>query len=336
MNLKAHQDEKLPKENHYIRRVLAIDQAYSAEDAEDDIVPQAAKDDCLRIIICMTPESSRRLLSSGRYLQSDIAFRRIVGFKEFEVAGMERDANTSTFFILHSLLLPNHDTTYLGIIYLRVFVNRMTAAAHERIFEEVDNIVHEDTGKHLKWHHLHASSPEDGLDSMILSWVGDQHRGQAKGKREVLMSYKIVEFSTGLGLHLQKVASRMPPKQDLYQPDRYIQDLTPYDHLHRNFRVCVVHYFRLVKLCATSDQVRWLMRSLVCMEHPEWDATLQMIRKTGGKAAQGNGVVTCPPNLRFRLTSIRLAAEQALEWVCFRRDLLAKEFHAAGDLGSRR
>jgi hypothetical protein len=84
VNLKAHQDEKLPKESHYIRRVLAIDQAYSAEDDEDDIIPQAVKDDCLRIIICMTPEGSRRLLSSGRYLQSDIAFRRIVGFKSLK------------------------------------------------------------------------------------------------------------------------------------------------------------------------------------------------------------------------------------------------------------
>lgn len=87
----------------------------------------------------------------------------------------------------------------------------------------------------------------------------------------------------------------MPLKHDLYQPDRYIQDLTPYEHLHRNFRVCVVHYFRLVKLCATSDHVRWLMRSLVCMEHPEWDATLEMIRANRGKAAQGSGAVL--PNL---------------------------------------
>jgi hypothetical protein len=58
----------------------------------------------------------------------------------------------------------------------------MTAFAHERIFAEVENIVYEDTGKRLKWHHLHASQPDNGLNSMILSWVGDQHRGQAKGK----------------------------------------------------------------------------------------------------------------------------------------------------------
>lgn len=44
----------------------------------------------------MAAEASRRLLSTGHYLQSDIAFRRIVGFLEFELACMERDANTST------------------------------------------------------------------------------------------------------------------------------------------------------------------------------------------------------------------------------------------------
>ncbi|KAJ7775045.1 hypothetical protein B0H16DRAFT_1684672 [Mycena metata] len=189
-------------------------------DADDDEALPKPKDNILRIIICMTPEASRRLLSSGRYLQSDIGFKRIVGFKEFEVAGMERDANTS-------------------IVYVRIFLNQMTAAAHQRVFEEIEAIVFEDTGKRLQWHHIHASTVNDGLDSMILSWVADQHRGQAKG----------------LGLHLKNIASKLPPKRDLYEPDRLVQDLGPYEHLHRNFRVCTVHYFRLVQLCGTTEQV---------------------------------------------------------------------------------
>ncbi|KAF7328552.1 hypothetical protein MVEN_02542900 [Mycena venus] len=254
INLKAHQDAQLPKESHYIRHILVVEmdptELHAAEENEDDIAPP--KDNRLQIIICMTPEASRRLLSSGRYLQSDIGLRRIVGFKEFEVAGMERDANTS-------------------IIYLRIFMNRMSALAHQRVFEEIESIVFEDTGKWLKWHHIHASSDDDGLDTMILSWVGDQHRGQAKG----------------LGLHLQKVASQMTRKADLYEPGRDIQDLSPYEHLHRTvlFR-SILHYFHLVKLCLTTEHVRWLMRSLVCMEHPDWDATLETIQELGGKAAQ--------------------------------------------------
>jgi hypothetical protein len=68
----------------------------------------------------------------------------------------------------------------------------MCAFAHQRVFEQIEDIVFEDTGKRLKWHHLHALGPDDGLDSMILSWVGDQHRGQAKGK----LYYIICFFSS--------------------------------------------------------------------------------------------------------------------------------------------
>ncbi|KAJ7140269.1 hypothetical protein C8R43DRAFT_892789 [Mycena crocata] len=252
VNLKEHQDSKLPKELHYIRRILAvnIEPADEAEMNEDDDI-SVKKDNRLRIIICMTPEASRRLLASGRHLQCDIAFKRIVGFKEFEVAGMEKDANTS-------------------IVYIRIYMNRMSALAHQRVFEEIEAVIFEDTGKHLQWHPIHAASKDDGLDRMILSWVADQHRGQAKG----------------LGLHLQKIASKMPQKRDLYQPERYIQDLGPYEHLHRIFLVCTVHYYRLVNQCATTDQIRWLLRSLVCMEHPDWEGTIQTICEHGGKAAR--------------------------------------------------
>lgn len=91
----------------------------------------------------------------------------------------------------------------------------------------------------------------------------------------------------GLGLHLQQVASLLPLKQDLHEPERNIQDLTPYEHLSRLFRVCIVHDFRNIKKCAVSDEVRWLMRSLVCIEHDDWDGTLVAIREKGGKAGNG-------------------------------------------------
>ncbi|KAJ7795087.1 hypothetical protein B0H14DRAFT_2921121, partial [Mycena olivaceomarginata] len=263
--LKARQDEQLPKEKHYIRRVLAIEMDPSHEDDDDDEIREIAKDGRLRIIICMTPEASRRLISSGRYLQA----------------------------ILHS------DVSWAlrSIVYLRIFLNR--------ILEEIEDIVYEDTGRRLRWHHLHASSPEDGLDTMILSWVADQHRGQAKG----------------LGLHLQKIASKMPPKRDLYQTDRYIQDLSPYEHLHRNFRVCVVHYFRLVKLCSTTEHVRWLMRILVCMEHADWEGTLQTIRDLGGKAAQD-------------WLQNKLSSGFVFEGICWEKSFIPRAIWEAGDNNS--
>ncbi|KAJ6546670.1 hypothetical protein DFH09DRAFT_1506327 [Mycena vulgaris] len=250
INLKAQQDRNLAKEQRYIRRIIAIP-LQTLNSHEEDEPEKDNKDDMVRIIICMTPEASRRLLSAGRYLQSDIAFRRIVRFLEFELACMDRDANTS-------------------LIFCRVYINRQTAAAHQRVFEEIEAIVKEDTGKSLRWRHLHATSinGSEGYDGFILSWTADQHRGQAKG----------------LGLHLQKLASNMPVKADLHQAERTIQELDPYDHLRRILRICVVHDFRNINKCPVAEDVRWLMRSLVCIEHDDWEGTLLKIRDKGGKA----------------------------------------------------
>ncbi|KAF8179521.1 hypothetical protein K438DRAFT_1908313 [Mycena galopus ATCC 62051] len=249
VNLKAQQDLNLPKEKYYIRRMIAIDATSSPRHDEDEPSTGDTKDEKIRIIICMTPEASRRLCSVGRYLQSDIAFTRIASFLEFELACMDRDANTS-------------------LIFCRVYINRQTAAAHQRVFEEIEAIVQEDTGEGMKWRHLHGTSLDATYGNMVLSWTADQHRGQAKG----------------LGLHLQKLASNMPNKPDLHQPQRNIQDLDPYEHLARVFRICIVHDFRNVKKCAVSEEVRWLMRGLVCLEHDDWEGTLATIREKGGKA----------------------------------------------------
>ena len=42
------------------------------------------------------------------------------------------------------------------IIFCRVFVNHQTAAAHQRIFREIEDIVRFDMGQRLQWHYLHA------------------------------------------------------------------------------------------------------------------------------------------------------------------------------------
>jgi hypothetical protein len=67
-----------------------------------------------------------------------------------------------------------------GVTFCRVYVTRQTAATHQRIFQEIDNIVLVDTGMHLRWRHLHACH-RDETEGMILLWTLDQHRGQAKG-----------------------------------------------------------------------------------------------------------------------------------------------------------
>ncbi|KAJ7480618.1 hypothetical protein FB451DRAFT_1446525 [Mycena latifolia] len=158
--LKEWQDANVPPEQHYIRKIVEIADFLLDEFDEDSPVgPAAAGEEtpALRYITCMSPIGSERLLRA-QYLQSDIGFKHIEGFLEFETAAM---ANTS-------------------LIFLRIYVNRQTAAAHQLILQEIERIVEEDTGMKLKWHHLHANSPTATPQGMILQWMGDQHGGQAK------------------------------------------------------------------------------------------------------------------------------------------------------------
>ncbi|KAJ7860589.1 hypothetical protein B0H14DRAFT_3445994 [Mycena olivaceomarginata] len=249
-HLKKLQDAKLPAHLHYIRLMLEIDDAtLPAHDEDDDDTPPSS-DKKTRIIICMAPDSSARL-QQAQCLQSDIGFKRIVGFDEFEIASMDRDANTS-------------------IVFCRVYLTRHTAAAHQRIFQELNELVHHDTGCPLHWRHLHGRSPDDFSVGLILHWGADQHRGQAKG----------------LGLHLVDRAAELPlDTMDLHEPNRPLHQLGPYDHLRRVYRVCRVHNFRNIQQCAVPDHVRRLMRSLACIRHEDWAGTIARILCDGGKAA---------------------------------------------------
>ena len=69
---------------------------------------------------------------------------------------------------------------HIGVIFCRVFLNRQTAVAHQQVFNAIDEIVREDTGRRLKWRHLHGADLED-YEDMVLQFGADQHRGQAKG-----------------------------------------------------------------------------------------------------------------------------------------------------------
>ena len=64
------------------------------EEDEPVFIGEGDSDHVVQIIICMTQEGSKRLLDT-QYLQSDMAFKRIVGFYEFELAAVDRISNTS-------------------------------------------------------------------------------------------------------------------------------------------------------------------------------------------------------------------------------------------------
>ncbi|KAJ7913928.1 hypothetical protein B0H13DRAFT_1612047 [Mycena leptocephala] len=249
LHLKRQQDDTLPSHQRYIRVILELDNAtLPAHDEDDDQPPTTDKK--TRIIVCMAPDSSARLCKA-QYLESDIGFKRIVGFDEFEIAGMDRNANTS-------------------IVFCRVYLTCHTAAAHQRIFHEINQIVLHDTGQPLYWRHIHGRSPNDFRVGLILHWGADQHRGQAKG----------------LGLHLADRAAELPLNtMDMHEPNRPLHALTPYDHLGRVYRVCRVHNYRNIQQCAVPAHVRRLMRSLACIRHPDWQGTINQILRDGGKAA---------------------------------------------------
>lgn len=96
LHLKACQDMDLHSHQHYIRCV--VDERGHSGDEYDREQPRDGSEqkDCLRFVICMSRAGSERLLRA-QYIQSDIAFKRVVGFYEFEMASKDRDANTSTF-----------------------------------------------------------------------------------------------------------------------------------------------------------------------------------------------------------------------------------------------
>ena len=123
---------------------------------------------------------------------------------------------------------------------------------------------------------------------MILLWTLDQHGGQAKGSRELSLLFKpsneLTFKQTGLGLHLQQLARELPAKRDLYEPNRLLTSLDPYDHLQRLVRLCYVHAKRNIQECNVSLEVRLLMRSLLCVSHPDWENTVSRIQRDGGKA----------------------------------------------------
>ncbi|KAJ6475966.1 hypothetical protein C8R47DRAFT_1052240 [Mycena vitilis] len=280
-HLKHLQDTTLPPHLHYIRLVLEIEDNDLDHHDDDDDAPTSEK--TTRIIICMAPDSSKRL-SRAQYLQSDIGFKRIVGFDEFEIASMDRDANTS-------------------VVFCRVYLTRHTAAAHRIIFREINKIVQQDTGRPLYWRHLHGASVDDFRVGLILHWGADQHRGQAKG----------------LGLHLvDRAAELSVDAMDMHEPHRSLRSLTPYEHLRRVYRLCVVHNYRNIQQCAVPEHVRQLMRSLACVQHDNWDGTISKILSDGGKAA-------------FDWVRDKESCQFAFPGICWERSFIPLDVWTAGE-----
>ncbi|KAL0060449.1 hypothetical protein AAF712_012771 [Marasmius tenuissimus] len=284
--------ERYGEDDQYIRSIIHVPVDQMQDDSDDGCT------DDLRIILCMSKEGSQRLIQSGRYLQSDISFKRLNGWKEFIIAGRDRDTNAA-------------------VVYCRVYVTRETAFAHFRIFQEIEKTVKEDTGRPIPWRHIYApSNDESDQQGLVLMWTGDQHGGQAKGTAHIQATRMMLTQPIGLGLHLQSICQSLDGR-DLYENKR-LKDLSPYDHLHRIFRLCLVHFCRNIQECKVPPPAREAMRGLACMEHESWDEALETIRNDGGRA----GVDWLENKIQSKF---------ALEAVCWEKSKIPKYIWMAGD-----
>ncbi|KAL0063405.1 hypothetical protein AAF712_009714 [Marasmius tenuissimus] len=284
--------ERYGEDDQYIRSIIHVPVDQMQDDSDDGCT------DDLRIILCMSKEGSQWLIQSGQYLQSDISFKRLNGWKEFIIAGRDRDANAA-------------------VVYCRVYVTRETAFAHFRIFQEIEKTVKEDTRRPIPWRHIYApSNDESDQQGLVLMWTGDQHGGQAKGTAHIQATRMMLTQPIGLGLHLQSICQSLDGR-DLYENKR-LKDLSPYDHLHRIFRLCLVHFCWNIQECKVPPPACEAMRGLACMEHESWDEALETIRNDGGRA----GVDWLENKIQSKF---------ALEAVCWEKSKIPKYIWMASD-----
>ncbi|SJL06250.1 uncharacterized protein ARMOST_09586 [Armillaria ostoyae] len=215
-----------------------------------DPLPLNSSDQTFWIIICMNPQRSHDLLQATA-VQSDIAFKRVTGYKEFELVSFDRQSLSS-------------------VVYCRALLNSQSAVAHKYLFHKLRQLVHADTGQYIQYRHLH--SPDLIHHQGIHHWGIDQDRGQAKG----------------LSLHLQDIVRHelSPSTPDLHDSTKTLAQLTAYDHLHRLVRLCYVHVERNIKKAKVPESVKQDMQSLMCIQHPDWDGTLARIAQEGGTAGR--------------------------------------------------
>ncbi|KAJ3819979.1 hypothetical protein F5880DRAFT_1488795 [Lentinula raphanica] len=244
LRLKEIQDIGRSIEDQYIRVMEEHSLPdLSSHSMEEDIVDD--NNQRFRIIICMFRQRSRDLLNA-RFVQTDISYKRVVGFKELEFVGWDDHSHTT-------------------IVYCRAYMTHESAAAHLVFFRLLDQLVQKDTGESLRFRHLHSQSLEIKDRVGILHWAMDQGRGPAKG----------------LALYLHELAAKLSG-YDLHEKHRYLRDLQPYEHLHRIARLCTAHVHRNISNSKSiSEDIKHKMRSLMCTAHPNWDETISQIQDSG-------------------------------------------------------
>lgn len=104
LHLKEIQDRQLPPQSRYICHAeeIPVQSVHSYKEDDLDTVNPYDNAKPIRIIICMDSAASHRL-AKAQYLQSDIAFKRVTGFLEFEIGGLDRATNISEGVLFYML-----------------------------------------------------------------------------------------------------------------------------------------------------------------------------------------------------------------------------------------
>ncbi|KAF8497998.1 hypothetical protein JB92DRAFT_2817464 [Gautieria morchelliformis] len=249
--INCHEQELAAGNTEQYIRFIGVIPAHDIEGGTQKDEESGDNTGLYRFVVCMTPTQSYGLLRA-QYVQSDTAFRRVVGYDEFEIGAWDADSKISMF-------------NYRGLEI--IVLTGPNPAAHLFVFQKIEEIVRLDTGFSLTWRHLHSTSLHEHQG--IRMFTVDEHGGQAKG----------------LGWHLQHLAQHehLRFKRDLHEPAKNLGDLTISDHLHRILRLCQVHVHRNIKTTKVPESVKNIMRSLMCVKHKGWTAALDGICNEGGK-----------------------------------------------------
>lgn len=109
--------EDFPVEARYIRRLIDLDPATLPSHPEDDQPNATDGTNRLRIAICMSQEGSQRL-HGAHYLQCDIAYKRVHGYREFTIGSWDRNNQTSK----HAFILLYGGSILVKAMSLPVFL----------------------------------------------------------------------------------------------------------------------------------------------------------------------------------------------------------------------
>jgi hypothetical protein len=116
----------------------------------------------------------------------------------------------------------------------------------------------------------------------------------------------------------------------MHEPKRLLSSLGSYDHLRQIFCLCVIHGMRNIRASSVPEEIRNDMRSLYCLEHPDWNNTVEQIRVLGGKSGAGESDFLSAA--KYVADLFRLGPRQDPQPVRFSSNVLGEEFHSFSHL----